>query len=598
MARRDFKWNSFEKLRLKYTDFSSQTKKSGTMNANHARRFVVTRWEDIQEIRQRIAFWLIGMGLLIALVAIQFIWTSKSYMQVAPVAGGTYIEGMVGNVATLNPLYVSSTPEKSVVNLVFSSLYKYDEKGGIKGDLATSIKTENNDKTYLVTIRDNAFWQDGKPISADDVMYTIDLMQDPEARAPAYASWQHVKASKVNQHTVKFELDSAYAPFQHALIFPILPKHVLSNVEPSKFRESVNGTNLIGSGPYSLVSMQQVEGGNASKIVRLKRSSNYYKALPNIERIQIFSYETNDNLVKALSEGEVDAGSGISMLDTEKVNRDRYSVKAQPAASGVYALFNTTNGQLKDQNIRSALQVGTDIDSLIAKYPVEVNKLVGPFTDRQIDSSKVTQPKYDINRANAMLDKAGWKFGQDNLRHKGDQVLSLDMVTVKDSDYEKAANELAKQWKQLGFEINLDVVDGDDPAQNIASSVLQPRNYDVLIYELFLGGDADVYAYWHSTQLVDSGLNLTNFSDPVSDDILVSARSRLEPNLRQAKYQSFANRWLQKSPAVALYESNFVYVAKPRIKTVSNNAYVVTPEAHFSDVVYWTVNQDSVYKTP
>lgn len=598
MARREFKWNSFERLRVKYTGFSRQTKRSGATNANHARRFVVSRWESIQEIRQRITFWLIGMGLLIALVAVQFIWISGSYMQTAPVAGGTYKEGMVGDVSTLNPLYVSSTPEESIASLVYSSLYKYDEQGGVKGDLAADIKTEDEDKTYIVTIRNDASWQDGKPVTADDVMYTIDLMQAQESRSSAYSSWQNIKASKVNQHSLKFELDSVYAPFKHALMFPILPKHVLSKIEPSKLRESVNGVNLIGSGPYSIVSMQDVEEDDPYNVVRLKRSDNYYGGLPNIERIQIYSYGSDEALVKALSDGDIDAGSGLGALDSAKVKNKRYVTHDRPSASGVYALFNTSTGLLKDQKIRSALQIGTDIDGLLDQYPIKMNKLVGPFTNRHVDASEVIKPKYDVERAKSILEKAGWKLGKDNLRHKDKQILSLNVVTVKNSDYEQAAEELANQWKLLGVETSVSVVDGDDPSQNVASTVLQPRSYDVLIYELFLGGDPDVYAYWHSTQAESGGLNLSNFSDQVSDDILVSARSRLESNLRDAKYQSLANRWLEKSPAIALYESDFVYIAKPRIQSVRDDSYIVTPESHFTDVIYWTVKETEVYKTP
>lgn len=598
MPRRDFKWDAFEKLRVKSSNFGDRTKRSSTMNVNHARRFIVSRWESVQAIRQRIAFWLIGMGILIAFVALQFVWMGRSYGETAPVRGGTYIEGMVGSVSTLNPLYASTTPEKSIAHLVYSSLYKYDERGGLKGDLATAMTVENKDKTYIVNLRHNATWQDGQPVTADDVMYTIGLMQNPTARSPLYASWKNIKVSKVNEHAVKFELASVYAPFPHALTFPILPKHVLAKVEPSRLRESIDGTNLIGSGPYKIVSMQEVAGDNAHDVIRLTRSTNYYGGLPNVERIQVYTYDDHDGLMQALANGDVDAGSGLSIINTTELQTDRYHVQARPVASGVYALFNTTNGPLKDQKVRTALQLGTDVQALIKSYPIALQRLVGPFTDHQIDTTGIKLPQYDPQRAAAILTKAGWKMGKDQKRHKGKESLQLAIVTVKDADYEKAAAELAMQWQKLGIDATVNVVDASDPAQNVASSVLQPRNYDVLVYELFLGGDPDVYAYWHSSQADSHGLNLTNFNDPVSDDILVSARSRLEPKLREAKYRSLANRWLEKAPAIGLYESEFVYVAKPRIHSVRDKAYFVMPETHFTDVNYWTVKQGDVYKTP
>src|SRR5690606_18610520 len=107
--------------------------------------------------------------------------------------------------------------------------------------------------------------------------------------------------------------------------------------------------------------------------------------------------------------------------------------------------------------------------------------------------------------------------------------LRLTITTTKDDQYEKVMEGLASQWRSLGVAIDTNVVDPKAPGANFVQSVLQPRNYDVLIYELLIGADPDVYAYWHSSQIGSTGYNFSNFSNSTADADLVSARSVLAP---------------------------------------------------------------------
>ena len=132
----------------------------------------------------------------------------------------------------------------------------------------------------------------------------------------------------------------------------------------------------------------------------------------------------------------------------------------------------------------------------------------------------------------------------------------------------------------------------------MAQDILQPRNYDVLLYQLTIGGDPDVYAYWHSSQASANGFNLSNYNNAVADEALLSARSRVEPALRSAKYGTFARQWLQDVPAIGLYQATAQYVHTGAVHTIPGDTVMVSAADRYRGVLYWTVGERSVYTTP
>jgi peptide/nickel transport system substrate-binding protein len=219
-----------------------------------------------------------------------------------------------------------------------------------------------------------------------------------------------------------------------------------------------------------------------------------------------------------------------------------------------------------------------------------------PFIDNQIFGNIPAKPVYDTNRANQLLDEAGWVV-QGDVRMKDGKPLALNVVTTKNNDFETALEILAKQWRALGVTVSTTIVDPSDPSQNVVQDILQPRQYDVLLYQLTIGGDPDVYAYWHSSQ-ANSGLNFSNYENSISDDALASARSRVEPDLRNAKYITFANQWLSDVPAIGLYQATMQYVHTKSVHALPEDFVLVSPADRYNGVRFWSVGDRIVYTTP
>jgi peptide/nickel transport system substrate-binding protein len=454
----------------------------------------------------------------------------------------------------------------------------------------------DDQKTYTITIRSDAKWHDGFYVRARDVVYTVNTLKDPMTRA-TISGWDDIQATEVDDRTVRFTLPAVYAAFPHALNFlPILPEHILKDVAPSALRENTFSNHPVGSGPFALRFIQDIDQQAERRIIHLAANAQYYKGVPKLERFQLHVYDTSDNIVRALNTSEVNAATDISVVDTEGVSKERYTVEFNPVNNGVYALFNTSTGALSDSRVRKALQSGTDTAALRNAVSSSLPELHLPFITSQVAATLPAAPTYDTIRAAQLLDEAGWKLEGDK-RVKDGQPLTLTVVTTKNTDRERVLGVMSEQWRKLGITLTTRIVDPTDRAQNFVGEVLQKRAYDVLLYQLTIGGDPDVYAYWHSSQAT-SGLNFSDYSNGVADASLDSARTVVTPQLRDAKYAAFARQWLNDAPALGIYQTTSQYVYSQNVHADIADEVLVTPPNRYANVLYWSTGERIVHRTP
>lgn len=585
-------WKRFE-LKKGSRTLKKHARRVEGVTTRHAHRFLISRWDKIREVRLHIILWMAGVGALIAIVGLQMVWFQQSYVTRAAVAGGTYAEAVKGSIQTLNPLFATTQAEQAASHLLFSSLYAMDTTGHLRGDIATTMANDA-DKTYTVSLRHDARWHDGQKLTAADVVYTVGLMKNPAVRSVMLASWQGINAEQVDNYTVKFTLPAAYAAFPQALTFAILPQHVLKSVDPSAIREAAFSNAPIGSGPFSLRLLQTISQSSGRKVVHLDANSDYYAGPPRLDHLQLHAYKDDQSIGTAIRTGEVTGASDVASDVAAGLDKSKYDTVIRSLNNGVYAIFNTTQSTLKDPAVRHALQLGTDTAAIRRQIYGQPKELHLPFIPYQVaGSSSIPAPTYDPAAAAAALQADGWMM-RDGIRTKGTEKLRLRVVTRKNTDYEAALQELVSQWRKLGVQIDTQIFDTSDPTQNFTTDVLQQRNYDVLLDELAIGGDPDVFAYWDSKGL----LNFSNYASQVSDDALASARTRSDPALRSVKYIAFAKQWLTDAPAIGLYQPNYIYVHSKSTNAVQPDETIVSSADHFANVRYWTAKQGVVYKTP
>jgi len=563
----------------------------------HAHKFIIKRWSNVREVQWHITLWILAMGVLIAVTGLQLMWYQQSYLVAAPDRNGTYAEAVLGPIDTLNPLFSSTSAERSSAYLMFSSLLQYDKTGHLNYDLATGVKISDANTVYTVSIRPDAKWHDGVQLTAKDVAFTINLMKNPNVRT-AISGWKDISVKVIDDKTISFKLPAIYAAFEHALTFPIVPEHILGGIAPSSIRENAYSQNPIGSGPFKLNFIQNVTVSAGRKVVYMARNDDYYGGVAKLARFQLHAYNTSDDIIHALNLSEVNAAADLSPADITGIDTKRYSVTSQSVQSGVYAILNTKSATLKDISIRSALRLATDTKAILNKLPSATKPLELLFTNGQLTGAIPKAPGFNLESAKKVLDDNGWKLNKNGIREKDGKQLKLSVVTMKDSEFEHVLDILSGQWCALGITINTHVLDPNDVTQNVVQNILQPRNFDVLLYQYNIGADPDVYAYWHSSQATPQGSNFSNYSNVISDEALTSARARVEPTLRNAKYITFAKQWLSDVPAIALYQSTAQYVTSNNVHSFDNSNVLITPIDRYSDVLNWSAGTRSVYKTP
>ena len=585
------------KLKLGYKRLALRVKHAEGATQRHASRFILRRIENVRLVMTEIMIWLAAIALLIAGLGIQYSWNSQGSKKDGAKSGGVYVEGVIGNISTLNPLLAASEPEQAAARLLFSSLYNYDVTGALHTDLAESM-TVKDDKVYTIKLR-NAVWHDGKKLTAEDVVYTINLIKNPQVRSPLRVNWLDISARAIDDSTVEFMLPAVYAGFSHALTFPVIPKHILQSVSPSSMREADFSSNPVGSGPFAVKRVQTSESTSSTDVVRMEPNTKYYGAVSTLSRLELRAYGNESLLVKAVNSGEVSAASGLSLSAADNIKSKQYSTKHWLLNKGVYLLMNNRSQTLQDARVRQALRYATDTSSIRATVGDNVARLDTPILQSQIAQKLPVAPDYNLDKAKALLKEAGWTYNQGQWKGKDGRPLAVAVTTSSGRDeYKKIVDALKQQWSKLGVDVQLREIDTSSTTTSFVQSVLQPRDYDALLYELELGADPDVFAYWHSSQASASGYNFANYSNRTVDNDLVGGRSRTNSALRAAKYIQFVNQWLNDAPAIGLYQSVGSYVLNNGASIAEPRGSLNTMNDRYADVTTWSTGRASVYKTP
>ena len=373
------KWRRIPKMSFSSKDLAKRMKKVEGGAVKHAHRFVFKRWDNFRQARQRVALWVLSIGVIIGATGLQFWWYQQEYRTTAYAQGGTYAEAVLGPVDTLNPIFAKTSAEEAAGELLFARLLTYDSTGHLNYDLADSMSVSEDGKVYTLTVRPNAKWQDGTYIRARDVVFTVNLLKNP-ATHTTLTGWGDITATEVDDVTVAFTLPAAYAAFPHALRFlPILPERVLRDIAPAQLQESSFSKNPVASGPYTLRLLQNVDTATDKKIIHLARNPEYYKGAAKLDRIQLLVYGSTDDIKRALATAEVNAASDLPVTMTSGLTKERYTVEYTPVNNGIYALLNTTSPILGDKAVRQALQAATNTQEIRTAVGGELPALYSPF---------------------------------------------------------------------------------------------------------------------------------------------------------------------------------------------------------------------------
>lgn len=552
--------------RRKVRQRKQQVESLGTNAEDQFDRHFIRRLVRLAIVRRFVGAWLLTIILLCGIVIAQTRGLTTYYQSLQPIPGGIYTEGIVGSLTNANPLFTSSMVDASVSRLVFAGLLRFDQKNQLAGDLAQSWSLDEKGTTYSVTLRPGLTWHDGKPLTADDVVFTFEAAQNPDVKSSLFQAWREVSIKKVDDRTVSFTLKTPFAPFIYSLTSGIVPKHLLAEVEPSQLRSTAFNTNHpIGAGPFKWQTLE-ISGTTPEtreQSIGLSASNSYHLGAPKLDRFVIKTYVSKDRLNEAFKDRTVDGVVGADAAPEDESNSVKTYETPLTAIQMAFFLTSEQGGSpvLSDSKVRSALVQAANVPEIIKELGYPVIRADEPFLRNSFAYDPAhKQAPLNVEAATKLLDEAGWVKDANGQRKKGETELVIRMRAVNSADNKLIAKKLQQDWTELGIKVDV-VLQNDEDNE----ATVEGRSYDVLVSAISLGLDPDAYAFWHSSQADPRSpgrLNFSNYTSQVADKSLDDGRSRVDQPLRIAKYKPFLQSWKTDNPALALYQPRFLYVTR------------------------------------
>ena len=535
-------------------------------------------------------------GFFLALMSVGalllFIHASLAFSVEVPAKGGTHIEGVVGTPRFINPLLATSETDSDLTELVFGGLLKANPDGTLSPNLAESYTVSPDQLLYTFKIRDDATFHDGTPVTAEDVVFTVQAAKNPDIKSPRRANWDGVDAVAVDEKTVTFSLKVPYALFLENATMGILPKHIWGGVTPEEFPFSEYNQDPVGAGPFQVEHIKK-NGSGVPTEYRLKA----YDRAPNAPYIRTFIfrfYPNQDALAAALEKGDVDAAHSIVPEADEK----NVSVNEVVFGRVFGVFFNQNQNQIfADKAVRQALDADLDKDALISTILSGYGTpLTGPLPPLDVVSPDTGSGDASAahEKARAILEQDGWEVGDDGVYVKKTKDattrLSFSIATGNAPELKAAAEFVAASWKEMGADVTVQLFDTND----LNLEVIRPRKYDALLFGMVVGRELDLFPFWHSSQRNDPGLNVGLYANIVTDSLLEEARKEEDPILRRQKAAEAAQEITNDAAAVFLYAPHFLYLTEKELKGVQLGT-VSTPSDRFYGVENWYLKTEGLW---
>lgn len=551
---------------------------------------------------------LYGLSIAMALSVLILLAGANAALSVTvPADGGSLTEGEVGSARFINPVIAVSQSDQDLTALVYSGLMRALPDGSLEPDLAASYKVSDDGTVYTFAIRPDATFHDGTPVTSADIAFTISKAQQSDIKSPHRADWDSVTVSTPDAHTIVFTLPHAYAPFLANTTIGILPKHLWASVSAEDFPFSALNTHPIGTGPYQVKSVDTDQTGAATRY-ELSPFSRFTLGRAHLDSIAFLFYPNQEALIKAFDAHDIDAIAGLAPSDLSALTRADADVVDVPLPRVFGVFFNQSHAPvLADLSARQALDAAIDKDRLVDMVlggkgtvltgPIPPGVLAPEATDRgTLSQARATttpgQRSADATaRAKSILAKGGWTFDdKTNAWTKKKQPLSLTLATADVPELVATANAIADDWRAAGVQVQVAVY----PVADLNTNIIRPREYDALLFGEVIGRELDLFAFWHSTQRMDPGLNLSLYANAKTDTLLAKARTSTDQEARISLYQQFAGMIASDTPAVFLYAPDFLYVVPKNVDGIALGA-MTTPAERFLGVHQWFVETQRVW---
>jgi peptide/nickel transport system substrate-binding protein len=497
--------------------------------------------------------------------------------------GGHVAEGLVSDPTTFNAIFTTDAASGIPQGMMFASLLNQRGDGSLIPEIAKSVPgVESDQLTYKFDLRQDVKWSDGRPLTADDVVFTFNLMYGTayDYKAINSLSWPDLEkyldsATAPDRYTVVLKTKVPYAPFleTYGTTSP-LPKHVLEPLAlkaPGDLRKTdYNFAPTVVSGAFLF------DRWDKGQQVVLKANRNHFLGRPNLDSYVIKIVSDSTQIVNQLKTGELDVG-GItpSLWDdlATAVNVQRlsfigagweyygYNMDPNNPKSRVSGKIfgDSATGKLVRQALYHAVD-RTKIASAVFFKQADVAYSVEPETSWAL-TSNVPKYAYDLHKAKDMLDQAGWRVGPDGIRTKDGVRLSFEMITGAGAKTREAIMQiLAESWRQIGVEATPKPIQFTEYAKTSTT-----RDFDMVVGGIATGVDPDLSSVYHS-RTIGHGQNRMGYHNQQLDDLLDKAVQVVDEAKRRPLYAQIQQILMEDVPAAMLVWPKSLYGVSKRVQ--------------------------------
>jgi peptide/nickel transport system substrate-binding protein len=540
--------------------------------------------------KEWLVFGILGTLLIGSTIAILAILNSKLLIEI-PKEGGSFTEGIVGTPRFVNPVLATSDADKDLVSLVYSGLMKKDSSGNLVTDLANEYEISEDGLSYTFTLSADAKFHDGKQVTSDDIIFTIEKIKDPLIKSPRSVAWQGVTVEKIDEQTVVFKLRQRFSSFLDNTTIGILPSHIWGELSTEEFGLAKENIDATGSGPYEIKDVNQ-DSSNVPYSFELKSFNDYLPKSPYIKKITVRFFNNEEDLSKAYKNKKVDMAGALSPNIASKLSEDGYEINhtTLPRIFGLF-LNKTEQPLFGDINVVKALELAINkqaiIDEILYGYGRAINS---PIPINQNISEVDEKNSYSLDGAISILEKNGWKKDEGGIFVNGEKRLSFSITTSDIPEIKSAAQMIQKDLGMLGAEVELKIFEMGTLNQN----VIRGRKYDALFFGQIINHPTDLFAFWHSSQRNDPGLNISLYTNPKADKALEDASGTLDIEKQKTLYQTFDKELSSDKPALFMYSPDFVYATSKKIKGLELKT-VSEQKDRFADISLWYIETEKIW---
>lgn len=543
--------------------------------------------------------WQILVVLVTLVIVAVLLFTQQSQQQTTggpiltqPEQGGVYTEALVGSLGRLNPLLDwNNSADRDVNRLLFNGLIRFDERGLPRADLAEAWGVAVDGTVYNFSIRPNAVWHDGEPVTSDDVIFTIDLMKSEGSLIPQDIKdlWDKIEVTKLNEKTIKFTLPEPYVPFMDYLTFGVLPKHLLESVPPEQMPDAQFNINPVGTGPYKFDHLI-VEGGQITGVV-LTLNTNYYGSLSYIEQVVFRYYPTSAEALSAYEQGDVLAVSQITpdVLATalEEPNLSFYTSQLPQMSFVLFNLNNPDVAFLQNTKVRRALMLGLNrtyiVNNFMQGQAIIAHTPILPSSWAYYDGTEHFE--YNPDEAINLLKAEGYIIpaGGGEVRAKEGTPMVFTMLHPDDALHTQIAETIQEQWAKIGVQVDLLGM----PYDQLVLDSLASRAFQSALVDLNLSRtpDPDPYPFWHQAEAT-GGQNYSQWDNRPASEYLEQARVTADYTLRTRLYRNFQVIFAKELPALPLFTPVYSYAVDAQVQGVQV-APLYDPSDRFATFTQW-----------